>query len=82
MMMMVTVVPESQEKIHNSNVMWDEQGVPRKVPVAHWAPEPLIARFRARFKISWVNLRPFVDGWAQLSLLVRSLRSPADQQEY
>jgi SAM-dependent methyltransferase len=71
MMMMVTVVPESQEKIHNSNVMWDEHGVPRKVPVVHWAPDPLIARFRSRFKISWMNLRPFVDGWAQLSLLAR-----------
>ncbi len=71
MMMMVTVVPESQEKIHNSNVMWDEHGVPRKVPVAHWAPDPLIAVFRSRFEISWMNLRPFVDGWAQLSLLVR-----------
>jgi SAM-dependent methyltransferase len=82
MMMMVTVVEESQEKIHNSNVMWDEQGVPRKVPVAHWAPDPLIARFRYRFEISWMNLRPFVDGWAQLSLLVRARRSPTDQQEH
>jgi 2-polyprenyl-3-methyl-5-hydroxy-6-metoxy-1,4-benzoquinol methylase len=72
MMMMVTVVEESQEKIHNSCVMFDEHGVARKVPVAHWAPEPLIERFRARFNISWVNLRPFVDGWAQLGLLVRS----------
>jgi len=81
MMMMVTVVPESEEKIHNSHVMWDEQGVPRKVPVAHWAPEPLIARFRSRFKISWMSLRPFVDGWAQLSLLVRSQRAPVVQQE-
>ncbi|HEX3143705.1 MAG TPA: class I SAM-dependent methyltransferase [Pyrinomonadaceae bacterium] len=82
MMMMVTVVEESQEKIHNSNVMWDEHGVPRKVPVAHWAPEPLIACFRSRFEISWMNLRPFVDGWAQLSLLVRSKPSPAAQQEH
>src|SRR5205085_1480036 len=81
MMMMVTVVPESEEKIHNSHVMWDEQGVPRKVPVAHWAPEPLIARFRSRFKISWMSLRPFVDGWAQLSLLVVSRRSPPGRQE-
>ena len=69
-MMMVTVVEEPQEKIHNSNVMFDEHGVARKVPVAHWAPDPLIARFRSRFRISWVNLRPFVDGWGQLSLLV------------
>jgi len=82
MMMMVTVVEESQEKIHNSNVMWDEQGVPRKVPVAHWAPGPLIVRFRSRFEISWMNLRPFVDGWAQLSLLVRPRRLPTDQQEH
>ena len=83
MMMMVTVVEESQEKIHNSNVMFDEHGVPRKVPVAHWAPDPLIARFRSRFKISWMSRRPFVDGWAQLSLLVRSRRSAAaDQQEH
>jgi 2-polyprenyl-3-methyl-5-hydroxy-6-metoxy-1,4-benzoquinol methylase len=82
MMMMVTVVEESQEKIHNSNVMFDEQGVARKVPVAHWAPDPLIARFRSRFEISWMNLRPFVDGWAQLSLLVRSRRSPASHQEH
>ena len=82
MMMMVTVVEESQEKIHNSNVMFDEQGVARKVPVAHWAPDPLIARFRSRFEISWMNLRPFVDGWAQLSLLVRPRRSPASHQEY
>ena len=82
MMMMVTVVEESQEKIHNSNVMFDEQGVARKVPVVHWAPDPLIARFRSRFEISWMNLRPFVDGWAQLSLLVRSRRSPASHQEH
>jgi hypothetical protein len=80
MMILVTVVRESQEKIHNSNVMFDEQGVPRKVPVAHWAPEPLIARVRSRFEISWMNLRPFVDGWAQLSLLVRPRRSPTDHR--
>jgi SAM-dependent methyltransferase len=78
MMMMVTVVEESREAIHNSNVMFDEHGAARKVPVAHWAPDQLIALFRSRFKISWVNLRPFVDGWAQLSLLVRSRRSPCD----
>jgi 2-polyprenyl-3-methyl-5-hydroxy-6-metoxy-1,4-benzoquinol methylase len=78
MMMMVTVIEESQERIHNSCVMFDEHGVPRKVPVAHWAPYPLIARFRSRFEISWMNLRPFVDGWAQLSLLVRSRRLPAN----
>lgn len=82
MMMMVTVVEESQEKMHNSNVMWDEHGVPRKVPVAHWAPEPLIARFRSRFEINWISLRPFVDGWAQLSLLAGSKRSPANQREH
>ena len=82
MMMMVTAVEESQEKIHNSNVMWDEHGVPRKVPVAHWAPDPLIARFQSSFEISWMNLRPFVDGWAQLSLLVRSRPSPAGPQEH
>jgi len=82
MMMMVTVIEESQERIHNSCVMFDEHGVPRKVPVAHWAPDPLIARFRSRFEISWMNLRPFVDGWAQLSLLVRPRRSPADHQEH
>jgi SAM-dependent methyltransferase len=81
MMILVTVVEESQEKIHNSNVMFDEHGLPRKVPVAHWAPDPLIARVRSRFEISWMNLRPFVDGWAQLSLLVRPRRSPADHQE-
>jgi 2-polyprenyl-3-methyl-5-hydroxy-6-metoxy-1,4-benzoquinol methylase len=82
MMMMVTVTEESQERIHDSHVMFDEHGVARKVPVAHWAPDPLIARFRSRFKISWVSLDPFVDGWAQLSLLVRSRRSPADHQEH
>ena len=82
MMMMVTVVEESQEKIHNSCVMFDEQGVARKVPVAHWSPDLLIERFRSRFKISWMNLRPFVDGWAQLSLLVRSQRSTSDHQEH
>ncbi|HET6890431.1 MAG TPA: class I SAM-dependent methyltransferase [Pyrinomonadaceae bacterium] len=82
MMMIVTVAEDPQEKIHNSCVMFDEHGVARKVPVAHWAPDPLIARFRSRFKISWVSLKPFVDGYAQLSLLVRSLRSPADHQEH
>jgi 2-polyprenyl-3-methyl-5-hydroxy-6-metoxy-1,4-benzoquinol methylase len=82
MMMMVTVAEDPQEKIHNSCVMFDEQGVARKVPVAHWAPDPLIACFRSRFKISWVSLKPFVDGYAQLSLLVRSRRSPADHQEH
>lgn len=82
MMMMVSVVEESQEKIHNSNYMFDEDGTPRKVPVAHWAPDPLIALFRSHFKISWMNLKPFVDGWAQLSLLVRPRRSPADDQEH
>jgi SAM-dependent methyltransferase len=82
MMMMVTVAEDPQEKIHNSCVMFDEHGVPRKVPVAHWAPNPLIERFRSRFEISWVNVRPFVDGWAQLSLLVRSRRSPGDDQEH
>jgi 2-polyprenyl-3-methyl-5-hydroxy-6-metoxy-1,4-benzoquinol methylase len=82
MMMMVTVVEESQERIHDSHVMFDEHGVARKVPVAHWAPDPLIACFRSRFKISWMRLKPFVDGWAQLSLLVRSRRSPADAQEH
>lgn len=82
MMMMVTVTEESQERIHDSHVMFDEHGVARKVPVAHWAPDPLIAHFRSRFKISWVSLDPFVDGWAQLSLLVRPRRSPADHQEH
>ncbi len=82
MMILVTVVEESQEKIHNSNVMFDEHGVPRKVPVTHWAPDPLIALVRSRFDICWMNLRPFVDGWAQLSLLVRSRRLPAGQQEH
>jgi len=82
MMMMVTVVEESQEKIHNSRVMFDEQGVARKVPVAHWAPEPLIERFQSHFKISWTNLRPFVDGWAQLSLLVQSRHSPRHHHEH
>jgi hypothetical protein len=82
MMMMVTVVEESQEKIHNSNVMFDEHGVARKVPVVHWAPDPLIAHFRSRFNISWMRLEPFVDGWAQLSLLLRPRRSPANQQEH
>jgi 2-polyprenyl-3-methyl-5-hydroxy-6-metoxy-1,4-benzoquinol methylase len=82
MMMMVTVAEDPQEKIHNSCVMFDEHGVARKVPVAHWAPDPLIARFRSRFNISWVCLKPFVDGYAQLSLLVRSRRSPADHQEH
>ena len=81
LMMLVTVVEESEEKIHNSNVMFDEHSVARKVPVAHWAPDPLIACFGSRFNISWVNLRPFVDGWAQLSLLVRSQRSTGRQQE-
>jgi 2-polyprenyl-3-methyl-5-hydroxy-6-metoxy-1,4-benzoquinol methylase len=82
MMMMVSVVEEPQEKIHDSCVMFDEHGVARKVPVAHWAPDPLIALFRSRFEISWVSLKPFVDGYAQLSLLVRSRRSPADNQEH
>ncbi len=82
MMMMVTVVEEPQEKIHNSCVMFDEHGVARKVPVAHWAPDSLIALFRSRFKVSWVSLKPFVDGYAQLSLLVQSRRSPADYQEH
>src|ERR1041384_2548483 len=82
MMIMVTVVEESQEKIHNTNVMFDDHGEPRKVPVAHWAPEPLIALFRSRFEIRWTNLRPFVDGWGQLSLLVRSRRSSAGQPEH
>lgn len=82
MMMMVTVVEESQEKIHNSNYMFDEHGGARQVPVAHWAPDPLIALFRSRFTISWMNLRPFVDGWAQLSLLLRPRRSPANYQEH
>lgn len=82
MMMMVTVAEDPQEKIHNSCVMFDEQGVARKVPVAHWAPDPLIAQFGSRFKISWVNVDPFVDGFAQLSLLVRSRRSAADLQEH
>lgn len=82
MMMMVSVVEESQERIHNSNVMFDEHGKPRKVPAAHWAPDPLIACFRSRFNVSWMDLRPFVDGWAQLSLLCRSRRSPAIQQEH
>ncbi len=75
MMMMVTVTEDPQEKIHNSCVMFDEEGVARKVPVAHWAPDPLIERFRARFDITWVSLKPFVDGYAQLSLLVRSRRN-------
>lgn len=82
MMMMVTVVEESQERIHDSHMMFDEDGAPRKVPVAHWAPDPLIALFRSRFEISWMNLRPFVDGWAQLSLLLRPRRSPANHQEH
>lgn len=75
MMMMVTVAEDPQEKIHNSCVMFDEHGVARKVPVAHWAPDPLIERFRSRFEITWMSLKPFVDGYAQLSLLVRSRRN-------
>jgi len=82
MMMIVSVVEESQEKMHDSCVMFDENGAPRKVPVAHWAPDPLIALFRSRFKISWMDLKPFVDGYAQLSLLVQSRRSTADHQEH
>ena len=82
MMMIVSVVEEPQEKLHDSCVMFDEHGAARKVPVAHWAPDPLIALFRTRFEISWVSLKPFVDGYAQLSLLVRSRRSPADNQEH
>ncbi|HEV7474165.1 MAG TPA: class I SAM-dependent methyltransferase [Pyrinomonadaceae bacterium] len=81
MMMTVTVVEEPQERIHDSCVMFDEHGTARKVPVAHWAPDPLIALFRSRFEISWVSLKPFVDGYAQLSLLVRSRRQ-ADNQEH
>lgn len=80
MMMMVTVAEDPQEKIHNSCVMFDEDGVARKVPVAHWAPDPLIERFRSRFEISWMDLKPFVDGYAQLSLLVRSQRSKNHQE--
>jgi len=82
MMMMVSVVEESEEKIHDSCVMFDEHGAARKVPVAHWAPDPLIALFRSRFEISWVDVKPFVDGYAQLSLLVRSRRSRAEHQEH
>ena len=82
MMTMVTVTEESQEKLHNSNYMFDEHGVARKVPVAHWAPDPLIACFRSRFEISWMRLNPFVDGWAQLSLLVRPQRSQTADQEH
>ena len=80
MMMMVTVAEDPQEKIHNSCVMFDEDGVARKVPVCHWAPDPLIERFRSRFEISWMDLKPFVDGYAQLSLLVRSQRSKIRQE--
>jgi 2-polyprenyl-3-methyl-5-hydroxy-6-metoxy-1,4-benzoquinol methylase len=80
MMTIVSVVEEPQEKLHNSCVMFDEHGVPRKVPVAHWSPDALIELFRSRFDISWVNLKPFVDGYAQLSLLVRSRRSAANQE--
>jgi 2-polyprenyl-3-methyl-5-hydroxy-6-metoxy-1,4-benzoquinol methylase len=78
MMMTVTVVEEPQERLHDSCVMFDEHGVARKVPVAWWSPDPLMECFRSRFKISWVSLKPFVDGYAQLSLLVRSRRSPVD----
>ena len=75
MMMMVTVAEDPQEKIHNSCVMFDDDGAARKVPVAHWAADHLIDRFRSRFDLSWMSLKPFVDGYAQLSLLVRSRRS-------
>ena len=81
LMMMVTVAEDPQEKIHNSCVMFDEQGEARKVPVAHWAPDPLIARFRSRFEVTWVSLKPFVDGYAQLSLLARPRRSPTQQEQ-
>src|SRR5215471_9976407 len=81
MMMMVTVAEDPQEKLHNSCVMFDEQGTARKVPVAHWAPDDLIARFRTRFEISWQSLKPFVDGYAQLSLLVRPRGSVTGQEE-
>jgi 2-polyprenyl-3-methyl-5-hydroxy-6-metoxy-1,4-benzoquinol methylase len=80
MMMMVTVAEDPQEKIHHSCVMFDEHGVARKVPVAHWAPDLLIEQFRSRFEISWVRVDPFVDGFAQLSLLVRSRRAAGDQE--
>jgi cyclopropane fatty-acyl-phospholipid synthase-like methyltransferase len=78
MMMIVSVTEETRERLHDSQVMFDEQGEPRKVPVAHWAPDALIAQFRSRFAISWMNLHPFLDGYAQLSLLVRPRRSPGD----
>src|SRR4030095_15291989 len=52
MMMMVTVVKESREAIHNSNVMFDEHGAARKFPVAHWAPAPLIALIGCTIMIS------------------------------
>jgi len=78
MLMMVSVMEESRERLHDSQVMFDEQGEPRKVPVAHWKPNQLIDHFRSRFGISWMNLRPFVDGYAQLSLLVRPHCSPGE----
>jgi 2-polyprenyl-3-methyl-5-hydroxy-6-metoxy-1,4-benzoquinol methylase len=75
MMMIVSTVEESQEKLHDSNVMFDEDGVARKVPVAHWSPDALIAQFETRFDITWMDLGPVTDGYAQLSLLLRSRRS-------
>ena len=73
--MMMTVTDQPKEKLHNSNVMFEASGVPRKVPVAHWAPDPLVECFRSHFQICWQGRRPFVDGFSPFGLQVRSRRS-------
>lgn len=77
LLMTMTVTDDPNEKLHDSNVMFEESGVSRKVPVAHWAPDPLVECFRSHFTICWERRQPFVDGYAPFGLLVRSRDSAA-----
>ena len=73
LMMIMSVVEEPVEHLHTSNVMFDAKGEARKVPAAHWTPDPLVEAFASHFEICWQLRRPLVDGWAPFSLLVKPL---------
>jgi hypothetical protein len=73
LMMTMSVVEEPMEHLHNSNVLRDAAGEPRKVPAAHWSPDALVDAFAAHFEICWELRRPWTDGWAPYSLMVKPL---------
>lgn len=71
LMVTMSVVEESVEHLHESNVMFDAAGRAREVPAAHWEPDALVEALGPHFEIGWRRRGPWVEGWAPFSLLAR-----------